>query len=63
MKSHMTDKQLVDFVEKHGIQIWPMRQVKHGPVLQWWVQRVSPFLQLARPKLRDALKALADKTL
>lgn len=55
----MSDKQLLDFVEKNGIQIWPVRQSKHGAVLNWWVQRVSPFLQLARPKLREALEALA----
>ena len=57
----MTDTEMIDCVEKNGIQIWPTRKSKHGPVLQWWVQNILPFCQTARPRLRDALEALAQE--
>jgi hypothetical protein len=49
---------LIDFIEKRGIQIWPTRQSKHGPVINWWVQNVSPWVQTSDTTLRGALAKL-----
>lgn len=56
----MSDTELLDFVEKHGIQIWPARRSKHGPIVVWWVQNATPFIQTYdRSTLRGALHKLA----
>lgn len=57
----MTDTELLDFVEKHGIQIWPVRKSKHGPVIHWWVQNPAPFFQTYGPTVRQALTQLKEK--
>jgi len=54
----MTDTELFDFVELRGIQIWPQRKSKHGPIMCWWVQNPSPFFQTSSPSLRVALQNL-----
>jgi hypothetical protein len=56
--SKQDDESLLDFIERRGIQIWPMRKSKHGPVLHWWVQNVSPFVQTYDTTLRGALRKL-----
>jgi len=56
----MTDFQLLNFVEERGIQIWPTRKVKHGPVINWYVQNVCPFVQTYAPTLREALTKLKE---
>jgi hypothetical protein len=56
----MTDTELLDWVERDGIQIWPQRKSKHGPVMQWWVQNVLPWVQTYDKTLRGALHKLAE---
>lgn len=56
----MNDKQLIDWMERDGIQAWPVRASKHGPVLRWWVQLVLPFMQVSDTTLRAALEKLAE---
>jgi len=57
----MTDTELLNFVESNGIQIWPVRKTKHGPVMQWWVQNPSPWFQMSATSLRVALERLKKK--
>jgi hypothetical protein len=54
----MTDTELVNFISENGIQVWPQRKSKHAPVLRWWVQNVSPFVQISDGDLRSAVERL-----
>lgn len=68
----MTDTELVDFVEKHGVQVWPQRQRSQigpggddkirsvpGEILNWTAQFPTPrFLQITRSHWRDAVSDL-----
>lgn len=56
----MTDTDILDFVEKHGIQIWPQRKSRTGPVLNWYAQYPFPFVQVARASCRAALADLIE---
>jgi hypothetical protein len=54
----MSDSELIAFIEANGIQLWPVRKSKHGPILHWYAQATSPFQQLAAPTARLALARL-----
>lgn len=54
----MSDTELLDMVQKRGIQIWPQRKTAHGPVINWYAQNVSPFIQTYGSTVREALLKL-----
>lgn len=54
----MSDSELMDFVQQRGIQIWPVRKSKHGPVMNWYAQNVFPFIQSYGGTVREALTKL-----
>lgn len=57
----MTDTELLDFVEQRGIQIFPQRKSKHGPVIHWWVVNPTPFFETYGPTLRGTLTRMKEK--
>lgn len=58
----MTDTELVDFVDKRGIQVWPERKrTGTREIFGWWAQSPHPvFMQIAKPTWRMAVEALRD---
>ncbi len=66
----MSDTELVDFVEKHGVQVWPMRgradkfskNVRRTPgeILNWTAQYPQPFVQMTRGTFRAAVTDLKE---
>lgn len=54
----MSDKELLDMVQERGIQIWPTRKSKNGPVMNWYAQNVFPFIQSYGGTVREALTKL-----
>lgn len=69
--SAYTDTELVDFVEKNGVQVWPQRERERqgpggndkirripGEIFCWTAQVVLPFMQISRPKWREAVSDL-----
>jgi len=59
----MSDKELLDWIERDGIQIWPIRKSKHGPVTSWYVQNPAPFQQTYGDTVREALHKLAKSSI
>lgn len=45
-------------VQERGIQIWPTRKSKNGPVMNWYAQNVFPFIQSYGGTVREALTKL-----
>ncbi len=42
----MSDTELIEFIEKHGVQVWPMRQRgRYGPSTEQRVRRVPGEIQ------------------
>ncbi len=70
----MSDRQLVEFVEKHGVQVWPQRQrggygpsteqrVRRipGEILNWTAQFApTPFIQCTASTWRRAVSAIKE---
>jgi hypothetical protein len=62
-----SDSQLIDFVEKVGVQVWPMRksgklgQRTPGDIANWTAQLPHPnFLQVTNTHWRTAVAALLE---
>lgn len=51
----MTDSQLIDWIEKNAVQIWPNRDAINKRVDNWTVQVPQPFDQYTADTLREAL--------
>jgi hypothetical protein len=58
MSAPLFGDDLIEFIEQRGLQIWPVRKTRYGPVLFWYVQNVSPFLQVSDASLKGALQKL-----
>ena len=70
----MTDTELVDFVERHGVQVWPERMKSQrgpqgdqrvrrvpGEILGWTAQFPHPcFIQVSRTHWRHAVADLIE---
>jgi hypothetical protein len=54
----MKDTELLDFIQRNGIQIWPVRSSRYSPVVAWYAQNVLPFIQAQGATVREALTNL-----
>jgi hypothetical protein len=67
----LSDTELIEFVEKHGVQVWPQRARADrfnkaivartpGEILNWTAQYPRPFVQMTRGTFRAAVTDLKE---
>jgi hypothetical protein len=54
----MSAEEFEEFIERNGVQLWPQRKAKHGPIMQWWAQVSFPFEQTYGATPKEAVEKL-----